>query len=133
MNATHPMMLAMTLIALVLPAAPAAAADSPYTAVLHQRLNLWRLVPPNGPDLQVSLPRSACRPSQVLPRGDWSVETDAAGRPALRAGMAVPVGFPDRIPVVGCDDDSVDGPALRAPDALIDWIASVADTVRVDD
>lgn len=120
---------ALLLAAAAGPSAADPASGSGYTAVLHQRINYWQLVPESGPALQVTAPRSACRRGSELPRGEWSVARTSDGGTELRPTFGPAAG---PVLLVPCGDAPADAGSLQVPPMLIDWIAAGADRVVIE-
>ncbi|KAA2285045.1 hypothetical protein [Arenimonas fontis] len=97
---------------------------SRYSAVLHPRRGAWRLLGPNGEDLQLRV-RESCRAGLAPPRGLWLLTRDRAGRPQLLAPSSTPLppGHPGEVLLVPCDQTlPADRPALAVPTALVEWL-----------
>lgn len=123
------LILTLLLAALAGPVAAEPFEDSGYTAVLHQRINFWQLVPASGPALQVTAPRSACRRGAELPRGEWSVGRTRDGGTELRPTFGDPS---VAVLLVPCGNGPADDGSLQVPPMLIDWIAAGADRVVIE-
>jgi len=123
-----------------LTAAPFEAADpvfiesSQYTAILNQRTQNWRFAPLDGQDVVVQSANPGCATGASVPNGVWLVARDAAGNPQLVAPSttALPVGYPESVPLVSCEKGHGAGPYVAAPQALIDWLSTRTGAVLID-
>jgi len=107
--------------------------DGQYTAVLQQAKHQWRLLPLRGDEVEVAA--ANCASGAHMPGGLWFVTSDANGKLQLEAPSVttLPQNFPAQIALRNCGE-SADGQAtLFVPAQALDWIASNAGTVLIDD
>ena len=136
------MLTALLSLALIAPAAPAAApaADDAvfvegarYSAVLSRGANAWRLLPAAGGELRLNVAEH-CRAGQAPPRGLWLLTLDGRCRPQLVAPSATPLpaGHPGHIRLVDCGQTVAEGdPTLALPPGLIAWLQQNSGTIYV--
>lgn len=122
------------LVAAVEPESPVYVAGSQYSAVLHQRDRSWTLISLDGADVRVAHPDARCALDAPVPRGVWLVARDPAGGLELRALSAtrLPTDHRGRVALRACGEDAAEGPLLRAPQSLIEWLGGTAGAVYVD-
>ena len=113
---------------------PVFIAGSQYSAVLSQDAQRWRLLPLDGPDVEIRTPADGCEESARLARGVWLVTRDANGALELTAPSTthLAAGEPGRVRVIECGTRSGDDPAIHAPKVLIDWLAARTGAVYAD-
>ncbi len=129
----------LALAALLLPAAALAQSDDAgpvytkgqYTAEFHQGNHKWRLLPFNGPDQEIDT--SDCAAKTPIPDGLWLVVSDIDGHPLLLAPSTTPLpaGANDSIALRACEN-AEPGPALTAPQALIDLLVANTGAIYVN-
>jgi hypothetical protein len=106
--------------------------DGQYTAALQQRAHHWRLLPLRGEQVEVA---ENCRNSASVPKGLWYVSPDAQGKLQLIAPSVttLPTGFPERVALRSCGEQSTASATLFVPTQALDWIGANAGTVLIDD
>ena len=137
---------ALSLSALTVSAAVAAYVDTPkaepvfiaasqYSAVLHQRSHQWKLLSPDGNDLNVSNAGANCAAQAPLPNGVWLVSRDSKNRPVLLAPSVTPLpkGHSGQVHLVECGDKSQTGRTLTVPRAMLNWLTQSTGAVYVDE
>lgn len=110
---------------------PVYVAGGSYTAVLDQQARRWTLLPLDGQDFEIRANAGACESAEAIPSGVWLVGRDAEGRPELVAPSAtLAAAGRDRIALHDCSES---GAGLAAPRPLIDWLATNASAVYVEE
>lgn len=130
----------LALAAFLLPASAFAQTDDvgpvytqgQYTAEFHQGNHKWRLLPFNGPDQEIDA--ADCPAKTPIPAGLWLVVSGIDGRPLLLAPSTTPLpaGANDSIALRACEN-AESGPALTAPQALIDLLVANTGAIYVND
>ncbi len=109
---------------------PVYVAGSNYTAVLEQQAQRWTLMPLDGADVEIRADAKQCA-SATIPTGLWIVGRDADGKPELVApSQTFTASSGERIALHACGQP---GTGVAAPQVLIDWLASNAGAVYVED
>lgn len=110
---------------------PVYVAGGSYTAVLDQQAQRWTLLPLDGRDFEIRATAGSCGSGTTIPAGVWLVGRDAAGNPELVAPSATRAGAgQERIALHDCGEA---GAGLAAPQPLIDWLATNAGAVYVEE
>lgn len=109
--------------------------DGQYTAALQQHAHQWHLLPLRGEALEVSDTAAHCADNTAVPNGLWFVTQDGAGKLQLIAPSVtrLPAGFPDTVALRACGEPADTRTTLFVPDQALNWIASNAGTVLIDD
>lgn len=114
---------------------PVFIAGSQYSALLDQQRSSWRLLPLDGPDVEIrNVDDHACARSTRIARGVWLVTRAADGTLELAAPSTTRLGAgePERVRLVECGTPAGDGPAISAPKVLIEWLAARTGAVYAD-
>jgi hypothetical protein len=112
-------------------AGPQFTAGSQYSAKLEQTSGRWQLSPIDTADREVV---NACPQQIYLPQGIWLLNRNRHGNLELQApsGTALPPGHKGRVQLLSCEAAGAQPNALRAPSALIEWLAEHTGAVMVD-
>ena len=107
--------------------------DGQYTAMLQQSAHRWRLLPLRGEEVDVAA--ANCSAGANVPRGLWFVTPDADGKLQLEAPSVtdLPQDAPTRIALRSCGEQADTRTTLFVPAQALDWIATNAGTVLIDD